>query len=113
MEVSYMSQNLEWSSELSQPIDEHLVRPLRQHLKQACAQLVVRVEAVGDLYEMWAVLQTFDGRMNAIVRAQAVNLKELALEVSELMHEKVSRSVAGRPGFFNDPFVNLSVGRSA
>ena len=103
MNISYVSRGFDWTEEMKQTVRRQLVEPLRRQLKTSCFELSVHFDGHVNNYEMWAVLQTFDGRGNELVRCQGIDFHGLTEQTAELLLEKVTKAVR-RPRYAAQPF---------
>ncbi|MGE0528534.1 MAG: hypothetical protein AB7G93_12385 [Bdellovibrionales bacterium] len=92
MNVRYVSKDLEWTSSMKECVSHRIVDPLRRHLKSEDFELSVHLEmgrkrmrARKPWFELWVVLQSFDGAGNKIVRRQGNEFPTLVSEVSSAM----------------------------
>lgn len=119
MTVQFISQDLEWTEGMKECVQKKIIEPLQRHLSSDNFELSVhlglerkRVQARKPKFEMWIVLQTFDGRNNEVVRSEDDRFLNLVHRVSKQMRTRIDK-VHGRRRFLTNPFRRSAVVRTA
>ena len=123
MNIRFVSQDLKWSESMKDCVRQKIVEPLAYHLKSDDFELSVHFEAERKRrlstiprFEMWVVLQTFDGRNNQVVRCAGTDFTALTNEVSQNMRSRLRKSPRRRfnpKNFLVNPFRRLPFERTA
>ena len=99
MNIRFVAQELDWAPEHKESVHQKIVVPLMRFLKTENFDLSVYLsfERPGKSnlqprLQMWAVLQTFDGRNNQVVRRNGNNFYSLINEVSSGMRAQVRKA---------------------
>lgn len=99
MNVRYVSQDLAWTESMKKSAHSKIVEPLIRHLRGQAFEISIHLDigwkrspALSPRFEMWVVLQTFDGRQNSVVRREGTNFSAVANEVSRGMREQLRPS---------------------
>lgn len=104
MNVRFVSVDMEWTDAMKSSIRAKIVEPLARKLKSTKFELSVhfqssrnhKISPNGEItFEMWIVLQTFDGRHNEVVRRQGTDFYLIADEVSHNMRRIAPRLNTG------------------
>lgn len=110
MTTRFVSQDMEWTESMKETVRAKIVEPLRKHLGRDNFEVAIhlgeerkRMDNRKPKFEMWVVLQTFDGRNNQIVRREGEDFLTLANEVSRCMRAQLSRNKF-RKRFSLNPF---------
>lgn len=110
MTVQFVSQDLEWSEAMKECVQRKLVQPLHRHLSTDNFELSVhlglerkRLSGRKPKFEMWLVLQTFDGRNNEVVRGENEQFIPLVSMISRQMRARV-RKLHSKRSFLGNPF---------
>lgn len=123
MNVRYVSQDFTWDEAMKESVRQKIVEPLARHLNSDDFELSIHFQSerkrrltAEPRFEMWAVLQTFDGRTNQVVRCAGTEFKTLVNEVSHSMRNRLRKSQ--RPwfsakSFLINPFRMLPFERTA
>ena len=89
MNIRYVAQDTDWSPALRGKVEDKIGAPLARFLKTSDFELSMHLRPdrrsgspALQQYEMWAVLQTFDGYGNEIVRRRGQELQSLISEIS-------------------------------
>lgn len=103
MNIRFVAQEADWTPAQKECVLQKLVKPLVRFLNTENFDLSVHLgfERVGKSnsrprLQMWAVLQTFDGRGNQVVRRNGNDFVALINEVSSGMRLQVSKAHARR-----------------
>ncbi len=114
MTTRFVSQDLEWTEAMKETVRSKIVEPLQRHLDKDNFEVSIhlgaerkRMNGRKPKFEMWVVLQTFDGRNNQIVRREGHDFAALANEVSSCMRSQLSKHKFRRKGTHN-PFRALA-----
>ena len=98
MTTRFVSQDLDWTETMKECVRQKIVEPLQKHLDRDNFEVSVHLEAerkrMGSRkpkFEMWVVLQTFDGRNNQIVRREGEDFVTLTNEVSKCMRSQLNK----------------------
>ncbi len=98
MTVQFVSQDLEWTPSMKECVQRKVVDPLHRHLSTDNFELSVhlglerkRLSGRKPKFEMWLVLQAFDGRSNEVVRGENEHFLPLVSAVSRQMRAKVGK----------------------
>lgn len=98
MTTRFVSQDLEWTESMKETVRCKIVEPLQRHLDQDNFEVSIhlaeerkRMSGRKPKFEMWVVLQTFDGRGNQIVRREGYDFSVLANEVSSCMRTQLNK----------------------
>ncbi len=98
MTTRFVSQDIEWTESMKETVRLKIVEPLRRHLDKDNFEVSVHLAAERKRtqnrkpkFEMWVVLQTFDGRNNQIVRREGMDFLALANEVSGCMRAQLNK----------------------
>lgn len=106
MNVKYVAKELEWTETMRECVEHKIVQPLQKFLDTDNFDLSVhltmdrkRVQQRKPQFEMWVVLQTYDGRKNEIIRRHGSDFYALVGEVSSGMRARVRKthSVRAKP----------------
>jgi len=99
MNIRYVTQQLEWTESMKDAVRLKIVEPLARHFKNADFELSVHFEperkrrnAGSPRFEMWVVLQSFDGRHNEVVRSEGAEFSALVNEVSHNMRNRLRKA---------------------
>lgn len=92
MNIRYVAQDLDWSAAMKENVERAVVAPLAADLKTANFELSMVLKKGGPYYELWAVLQTFDGHGNEVIRRKGEEFHSLLDEVSSGMRSMVRKS---------------------
>jgi hypothetical protein len=99
----FNSRDLIWTEPMQVWAEHKIVEPIRRYLNNERFDLSIHWDLSRGLgldgqprYELWAVLQTFDGSGNQIVRCRGNDFCNLADEVAhnlraQLRHARISR----------------------
>jgi ribosome-associated translation inhibitor RaiA len=108
MNIRYVSQEIEWTQPMKDCVRAKIVEPLQRFLKTSDFELSVhlqierkRTDGRKPRYEMWTVLQTFDGGSNEVVRRQSADFYALTNEISSGMRARLKKKRAFKPRFLN------------
>lgn len=108
MNIRYVSQEIEWTQPMKDCVRAKILEPIERFLKTSDFELSVHLEVdrkriLGrkPRYEMWTVLQTFDGRTNEVVRRQSIDFYALTNEVSSGMRSRLRKKRSFKPRFFD------------
>lgn len=103
MNVRYVSQDLAWTESMKSSVRARIVEPLARHLNSENFEISVHIDIgwkrspeVVPRFEMWVVLQTFDGRQNSVVRREGTNFSDVANQVSSGVRDQLRRPRRGR-----------------
>jgi ribosome-associated translation inhibitor RaiA len=118
MNVRYISRDIDWTESMKIQVENKIIAPVRRFLNSERFDLSVcfdmerrRSHHRFPDYELWVVLQTFDGRSNEVVRCQGSEFLELINEVSNSLKEQLRKSQVGRrfsmPAFWLSPFEGM------
>lgn len=98
MTTRFVSQDLDWTEAMKDVVRSKIVEPLQRHLDRDNFEVSVHLGAERKRmhnrkpkFEMWVVLQTFDGRNNQIVRREGDDFNTLANEVSSCMRAQLNK----------------------
>lgn len=113
MTTRFVSQDLDWTEAMKEAIRQKIVEPVRKHLHKDNFEISVHLETERKRmanrkpkFEMWVVLQTFDGRNNQIVRREGEDFMALTNEISRCMRSQINRHKF-RKRFALNPFRQL------
>lgn len=113
MTTRFVSQDIDWTEGMKETVRQKIVEPLQRHLDKDNFEVSVHVAAERKRmhnrkpkFEMWVVLQTFDGRNNQIVRREGDDFMSLATEVSSCMRAQLNKHKFRRR-FGANPLKNL------
>ncbi len=122
MSIRYVSQDLDWSPGMQECVRTKIYEPLVHQLKSSDFEMSAHLgyerkrpsTMKGSLrYELWVVLQTFDGRSNEVVRCQGRDFNALVNEVSSQMRSRLRKKPARYTRFLPNPFKYLPFQRIA
>lgn len=115
MTVQFVSQDLEWTEAMKECVRRKIVAPLQRHLATENFELSVhlglerkRLSGRKPKFEMWLVLQTFDGRSNEVVRGDNEEFLPLVSAISRLMRTRVDKLHSKR-SFLGNAFKRTKV----
>lgn len=97
MNIRYVSQDLAWTDSMQKSVQSKIVDPLVRHLNSQDFELSVHLDIgwtrrpLAPRFELWIVLQTFDGKQNSILRREGTNFKILVNEISSDVREKLKK----------------------
>lgn len=110
MTTRFVSQDLDWTEAMKETVRQKIVEPLHKHLHRENFEISVhleterkRMDGRKPKFEMWVVLQTFDGRNNQIVRREGEDFSALTNEISRCMRMQLNRKKF-RHRLFINPF---------
>lgn len=99
MNVKYVAKDLEWTEGMRENVSAKIILPLQKYLNSDNFDLTVhlamdrkRVQQRKPQFEMWIVLQTFDGHKKEIIRRHGVDFYGLVSEVSSGMRARVRKT---------------------
>ena len=120
MNISFVSQELEWTEAMKGCVRAKIVVPLEKHLKTSDFELSVHLTYArkksfgpGRRMEMWIVLQTFDGRTNEVVRCEGTEFFVLTNEISSSVRARLRKKISLPRRFLSNPFRFLPFERTA
>ncbi len=99
MNIRYVSQDLAWTASMQNSVQLKIVDPLVRHLNSRDFDLSVHLDIgwtkrpLAPRFELWIVLQTFDGKQNSILRREGTNFKTLVNEISADVREKLRQGL--------------------
>jgi hypothetical protein len=98
MSVRFVSQDLAWTESMKNSVQMKIVEPLTRYLKSGDFEISIHLDIgwkknpeVSPRFEMWVVLQTFDGRQNSVVRREGTNFAAVANDVSSGVRAELKR----------------------
>jgi len=113
MTTRFVSQDVDWTEAMKEIVRQKVVEPVRKHLNKDNFEISVhlaeerkRMSNRKPKFEMWVVLQTFDGRNNQIVRREGEDFIVLANDISKAMRSHLARHKF-RKRFSLNPFRQL------
>ncbi|MGZ3722810.1 MAG: hypothetical protein ACXVA9_07780 [Bdellovibrionales bacterium] len=108
MNISYVSRDLIWTEPMKVWANHKIAMPLTQYLKTGHFDLSVHWDfargadsEMQNKYEMWTVLQTYDGRGNQIVRCRGNDFCNLTSEVASRLRSQLRTTSFRRHFSFN------------
>src|SRR6266404_25469 len=95
MHINYASRNLTWTEPMQDWVTQKIAEPLARLLKTGKFDLSLYWEPArgeqswdeGKKYEMWTILQTYDGRGNRIIRRLGNDFCDLTEDVGQSLRE--------------------------
>lgn len=113
MTTRFVSQDIEWTESMKECVRKKVIRPLERYLHSENFEVSVhlkedrkRTQARKPNFEMWLVLQTFDGRNNQIVRREGDDFHKLVNTTAHNLKLMVKRENARRRSSHR-PFHNI------
>lgn len=110
MNVRFVSQDMSWTESMKSTVRTKIVEPLAGQLKKGDPELSIHLEIgwtrtpnLAPRFELWVVLQTFDGKQNALVRRAGANFASVAEEVLHGLRTELKRSPARPTSSFSFP----------
>lgn len=98
MNIQYVSQDLAWTDSMKKSVEQKIIAPLTRHVNCDGFEMSIHLDIgwnhspqLSPRFELWVVLQTFDGRQNSVVRRSGSNFQLVANEVSNGMRDQLSR----------------------
>ncbi len=98
MTTRFVSQDMDWTEGMKECVRQKIVDPLQKHLDKDNFEVSIHLGAERKRmanrkpkFEMWVVLQTFDGRNNQIVRREGEDFTALTNEVSRCMRSQLTK----------------------
>jgi hypothetical protein len=122
MSVRYVSQDedLQWSDEMKSLVQKKIVSGLKTALKSAKFEFSVGLNrprmsrGATELFEIWGVLQTFDGRGNQVVRLQGDSFHDLVQRVAKEIHSRLTSQPSRSSHLFStNPFQLMAFDQTA
>lgn len=111
MNVRYVTRDIEWTDGMQAAVWTRIIEPLRHCLKTDAFDLTVnfqasrkRMQSRKPEFEMWVVLQTYNGRANHVIRCEGAEFYSLVTEISALLRLRIRKASAHRRRFFENPF---------
>lgn len=96
MNIRYVSPDLAWTESMKKSVHLRIVEPLAHHISGHDFEMSVHLEIgwrrtpiLRPQFQMWVVLQTFDGGQNSIVRREGSNFIDVANAVSLGVREQL------------------------
>ena len=112
MNISYVSRDLEWTEPMRAWVSHQILKPLVQKLNTVNFDLSIHWDLSRVLdrkkYEMWIVLQTYDGRGNQVVRCDGNDFCNLTEELGRSLRSQL-RTENIRRRFSLNPFRHLRI----
>jgi ribosome-associated translation inhibitor RaiA len=113
--VQFVSQDLEWTESMKECVQRKIVDPLHRHLATENFELSVhiglerkRLSGRKPKFEMWLVLQTFDGKSNEVVRGDNEQFLPLVSAISRQMRTRVNK-LHSKKSFLGNPFKRTKI----
>ena len=96
MNMRFVSTLTDWSDGLKEQVHSKIAVPVAKTLRTSDFDLSFHLESAPEKGErhpliLWAVLQTFDGRGNQVVRREGQNLMALIHDVASGLCERLHR----------------------
>ena len=98
MNIRFVSQDLAWTDSMKKSVHRNIIEPLAGVLKHEDFEISVHLDIgwtrkpnLAPRFELWMVLQTFDGRQNALVRRAGSNFSRVADAVSQGIRQELER----------------------
>ena len=114
MTARFVSQDIDWTEGMKELVRTKLIEPLARQLHMDNFEISLhlatdrkRMKSCRPTFEMWAVLQTFAGSNNQIVRREGEDFNGLVHSIARTLRGQVRRQKFKRRFYFN-PFKNLT-----
>ena len=100
MTIRYVSRDMNWTESMKEQVRAKLVAPLVRGLGSRRFELSVHVDEVRGAplndnerpsMEIWAVLQTFDGNTNRILRRRGADFGQVIDEISKNLASQTAK----------------------
>ena len=112
MNIRYVARDLEWTEAMKEAVWSKVVEPLRKTVGHRDFELSVHLQAArrrgqdrSPEFEVWLVLQRFDGRGNELVRCAGPDFYILLGEATTLLRAQLRKAhEARRRMMFFAPF---------
>ncbi len=98
MTARFVSQDLEWTESMKEHVRQKIIYPLEKYFANENFHIAIHLDADRKrmdnrkpYYEMWAVLQTFDGRKGQVIRRQGEDFWALTNELSACMRSQLAK----------------------
>lgn len=98
MTARFVAQDLEWTESMKNFVREKVIKPISRYLHSDHFELSVhlredrkRMDARKPHFEIWLVLQTFDGRNNQVVRREGEDFHKLVNEAGHSLKELIKK----------------------
>ncbi|MGE4132004.1 MAG: hypothetical protein AB7F86_10235 [Bdellovibrionales bacterium] len=99
MIARYVSQDTDWTESMKSAVRDRIIEPVRHHLANENFEISVhlgverkRMASRKPKFELWVVLQTFDGQGNKIVRREGETFMKLVHDVGSTLKNQVDRT---------------------
>jgi ribosome-associated translation inhibitor RaiA len=113
MTTRFVCQDMEWTEAMKEYVRQKVVEPIHRHLRSDNFELSVhlrterkRMDNRKPWFEIWLVLQTFDGYNNQIVRREGEEFHKLVGDAGRCLKNKLQKQI-GRQRVHARPLTQL------
>ena len=98
MTTRFVAQDLEWTEPMRDLVRVKVIKQIQRYLHSDNFELSIhlrevrkRMNARKPQFEIWIVLQTFDGRNNQVVRREGEDFHKLVIEAGHGLKELIKK----------------------